>query len=176
MPLWDLAESEWELPAGRGKLSRGLLLSSPAGNVPFLTSPQLVWSPLAVPGVGLCLGSVSPCWGWVPEPHHSPGQEDTSPGREQRHQLAAFPFSKPPPGWQSLWYLRVGGDAEQAVREGSVTQNSGEFGPIPHFLPRAVQANRSVSQPTTSLCFMYKDTPAVSLLGLFSRIIHCNSP
>lgn len=55
--------------------------------------------------------------------------------REQRHQRGAFPFPSPHPGWQSLWYLSVGGEAEQAVRERSATQNSGEFGPIPRVLP-----------------------------------------
>lgn len=55
--------------------------------------------------------------------------------REQRHQHGAFPFPSPHPGWQSLWYLRVGREAEQAVRERSATRNSGEFGPIPHVLP-----------------------------------------
>lgn len=49
MPLWDLAK-EWELPVGRGKLSRGLLPSTSVlgsscspGNVPSRTSPELVY-------------------------------------------------------------------------------------------------------------------------------------
>lgn len=82
MPLWALAK--WEIPAGRGKLSMGLLSASvlgsccSPGNAPFHTSPELVWPHW------LCLGWFSawemplPWWGWVSVPHQLPLQGSLS--------------------------------------------------------------------------------------------------
>lgn len=91
MPPWDLAKSKRDLPVRRGKLSRGLLPSTSVlgsispGNVPFHTSPALLWPPpwlgghphaagagcqclIPSPGRDLCpggipeLGAETPAW------------------------------------------------------------------------------------------------------------------
>lgn len=108
------------------------------GNVPFCTSPELVWPRwvgFCLPHAGAGVSASSPPSGWIIVHEGTPGLRFA---REERHiSTVLFPF-------QSLilhgkacgtsgcrW---VGGEAEQAVRERSVTPNPGEFGPIPHFL------------------------------------------
>lgn len=130
MPPWELAKGKWELPAGRGKLSPGLLPSTSvlgsisAGNVPFHSSP---------PGLGL---SLTPLGAGCQCLITSPGR-DLCPGGipvlGTDISLVLFPFPTLILDGKAWWYLRLGGEAEQAVRERPVTQNSGEFGPIPPF-------------------------------------------
>lgn len=141
-----MGASSWEREAVHGPPplrlgARELLLS---GKCPISPQSRAAVAPLAVPGVVFCLGNAFPRLGAGCQCLASSLRRDRCPGgipglgfaREQ--ETAAwcfFPSPSPHPGWQSLWCLRAGGEAEQAVRERSVTQNSGEFGPIPRFLP-----------------------------------------
>lgn len=103
-------------------------------------------APLAVPGVGLSLTLLgagcqclipslagifvqegSLCWGQTSAWCFSPSQSLILDGK----------------AW---WYLRLGGEAEQVWRERSVSQNSGEFGPIPPFPPPGVNSGSCTSQ------------------------------
>lgn len=144
MPLWDLAKSEWDFlqweaahgPPPLNPGARELLLCRKSS---ISHQSRTGVTPLAVPGLGFCLGTPSPCSGLgvsassIPSSITSLGR-DRGPGGNRGSSWCFSLFqtlsldgkSCGTSGW-------VGKLSRQ--RERSVSQNSGEFGPIPHFLP-----------------------------------------
>lgn len=119
-------KEQWDFPLGQGSCSCS---SSPPARCYGAAAPQEMsqftpvpnWcDPLAVPGLCFCphLLRLGVSASSITSLSRDPGPAGIPVQQGSLHSCRAlFPFPSPHPGWQSLRYLRVGGETGQADRE-----------------------------------------------------------